>query len=305
MLLVLKWGNSARALVIWGPHAGMRPPRLAQPWWNCPLITPGCDLAHLLNMRLSRGPLQLRALSRHLLGSVRRLVPRDTGQGSRHRAPSSRPRAPENLSVTLPGGWWRLGPSHGRGQGRPTPASLPQGRPMSLPIFLPERTPDPVDSPPTGGSCCEWWSHTLRSLWAHVSCGFQKGRLRLILKMHPSASGGPCFCHLYHRCQPGSGLMSSETSHENGRNARNCFCLDKSFLCLRGSIFGFHERVPLTGHTHSLSDTCIFLPLYLVTWSVDARTMSSFSAGVAITQSGCWQTADRRSRMQTKRPSHP
>lgn len=25
MLLVLNWGNSAQGLVIWGPHAGMRP----------------------------------------------------------------------------------------------------------------------------------------------------------------------------------------------------------------------------------------------------------------------------------------
>lgn len=149
MLLVLNWGNSVPALVIWGPHAGMRPPHLAQPWWNCPVITPGCDLAHLLNMRLSRGPLQLGAPSRHLLGSVRHLVPRGTGQGSRHQALSSQPRALENLSVTLPGGWWRLGPSHGRGQGtlpsarggQPLPlckqGAEPQGRPMSLPTFLP------------------------------------------------------------------------------------------------------------------------------------------------------------------------
>lgn len=138
-----------------------------------------------------------------------------------------------------------------------------------------------------------------RFLW------FSKGQVEINSENAPIASGGPCFCHLHHRCQPGSGLMSSETSHENRRNARICFCLDKSFLCLRGSIFGFHERVPLTRHTHSLSDTRIFLPLYLVTWSLDGRTMSSSSAGVAVSQSGCWQTADRRSQMQTKRPSHP
>ena len=186
----LELGELGPSLVIWGPHAGTRPPRLAQPCWNCPVITPGCDLAHLPIMRLPRGPLQLRAPSRHLLGSVRRLVPRGTGQGSRHQAPSSQPPALENLSVTLPGGWWRLGPPHGRGQGtlpsarggQPLPlckqGAEPQGRPMSLPTFLPQRSPGPVDSPPTGGSCPEWWGHMLRSFWAHVSCGFQKRRLR-------------------------------------------------------------------------------------------------------------------------------
>ena len=255
------------------------------------LVTPGCNQAHLLNTRLSRGPLWLGAPSHHFLGSVRRLGPRDTGQGSGPRAPSSWPRALENLPLGLAGGGvW--GPPTAMVRGlSPLPGMVNAGlsacrEPSLRQAHVSSNLPPRENLRPRRQSIhCDGLVVSGRathshSVWAQVFCGFQKARLTLILKMHSVALGGSCSCHLHHRRQPGSGLMKSEISHENGRKARNCFCLDKSFLCLRGSIFGFRERVPLTDHTHSLSDTHVFLPLYLVTESLDGRTLPSSSAGL-------------------------
>ena len=97
----------------------------------------------------------------------------------------------------------------------------------------------------------------------------------------------------------------SEISHENRRNARDGFCLGTSFLCLRSSIFGFHESVPLMGHARSffffifnvffrsLFNICIHLPFHLVTRSLEEKMTQLSSAADAITQRGCRQTASR------------
>lgn len=99
----------------------------------------------------------------------------------------------------------------------------------------------------------------------------------------------------------GHQLSLSEISHENRRNARDGLRLGTSFLCLRVSIFGFHESVPLMGHARSLFNICIHLPLHLVTQSLEGKMTQLSSAADAITQRGCRQSSGHR----TKRPSHP